>query len=204
MYSSIEQEFKSTSPPRRDLGALTDAILIERSLRDPQAFGAVFDRHWASLHAYCTSRAGAAGEDIAAEAFRLAFDRRRRYDRRLQDARPWLYGIATNVLRHHFRSTQRADRAGRRVSALAELETTAQPFQQLEAQMLGPRLSEALSSLAEIDREALLLLAWAELDYHEIARALDVPVGTVRSRIHRARARLREHIVVRYEGETEK
>ncbi len=61
-----------------------------------------------------------------------------------------------------------------------------QPLEQLEAQQLGPRLSGALSALGEIDREALLLLAWAELDYKEIARALDVPIGTVRSRIHRA------------------
>jgi RNA polymerase sigma factor (sigma-70 family) len=145
------------------------------------------------LHAYCTSRAGATGEDIAAEAFGVAFDHRHRYDRRVEDARPWLYGIATNLLRHHFRTSQRG--AGRRAYALGELETVAQPLERLEAQLLGPRLSEALSSLAEADREALLLLAWAELDYQEIARALDIPVGTVRSRIHRARARVREPIV---------
>jgi RNA polymerase sigma factor (sigma-70 family) len=203
MYYSIDQQIKLSGPPRRAASGQTDAILIERSLRDPQEFGAVFDRHWASLHAYCTSRAGASGEDIAAEAFRLAFDRRRRYDRRLEDARPWLYGIATNLLRHHFRSTQRGERAGRRAYALAELEINVQPPEGLEARQLGPRLTEALSALGEIDREALLLLAWAELDYKEIARALDVPVGTVRSRIHRARARVREHIVLTSQGETE-
>jgi RNA polymerase sigma-70 factor (ECF subfamily) len=172
-------------------------------MHTPEEFGALFDRHWAPIHAYCTSRAGAAGEDLAAEVFRLAFDRRGRYDRRLDDARAWLYGIATNLLRHHFRSGLRGERAGRRALALSELETSVEPLAQLEAQLLGARLTEALSLLAEVDREALLLLAWAELDYREIARALDVPIGTVRSRIHRARGRVRAHIVMTSQGETE-
>lgn len=133
--------------------------------------------------------------------FRLAFDRRGRFDRRLEDARPWLYGIATNLLRHHFRSRQRGERAGRRAQAIAELQTTVEPLEQLEAQMLGPRLTAALQSLAVVDREALLLLAWAELDYHEIAQALDVPVGTVRSRLHRARALVRAHVVMTSQGD---
>lgn len=180
---------------------LTDAVLIERSMREPHQFASVFDRHWPALHAYCTSRAGAAGEDIAADSFRLAFDRRDRYDRRVENARPWLYGIATNLLRHHFRSAQRRDRAGRRALALVELDTVEQPLDRLEAQQLGPRLAAALESLTPVDREALLLLAWAELDYREIAAALGIPLGTVRSRIHRARAQLRTHVLLTSEGE---
>ncbi|HEX2703650.1 MAG TPA: sigma-70 family RNA polymerase sigma factor [Solirubrobacteraceae bacterium] len=203
--SSIDQQVTLSSPLRRaslkSTGRATadvaDAILIARSLREPQEFAGVFDRHWPSIHAYCTSRAGAAGEDIAAEVFRLAFDRRGRYDSRLGDASSWLYGIATNLLRHHFRSAQRGDRAGRRALALAERETSEQPLDRLEAQLLGARLAAALEALPPLDREALLLLAWAELDYREIARALDVPVGTVRSRVHRARARVRTHITQR-------
>jgi RNA polymerase sigma factor (sigma-70 family) len=190
-------------PPAVSLTSIdpSDSVLIGRSLRDPQEFAVIFDRHWPAIHAYCTSRAAAAGEDLAADVFRRAFAHRGRYDRRLQDARPWLYGIATNLLRHHFRASQRRGRADQRVLALAELETVAQPFEQLEAQLLGPRLTAALQSLAEADREALLLYAWAELSYQEIAVALDVPVGTVRSRIHRARARLREHIVLTAQGD---
>lgn len=161
----------------------------------------VFDRHWASIHGYCTSRAGAAGEDIAAEVFRLAFDRRRGYRSVGESARPWLYGIATNELRHHFRSGQRGQRAGQRLQALAELEEIPQPPEQIEAQVLGANLTAALAALSETDREALLLFAWAELTYHEIADALAVPVGTVRSRIHRARARVREHIVMNSQGD---
>jgi RNA polymerase sigma factor (sigma-70 family) len=207
MYS-IDQPITLGRPLRRPglqqtAGEPTDSAVIERSLSDPQEFALIFDRHWRSLHAYCTSRAAAAGEDIAAEVFRRAFDHRRRYDRRLQDARPWLYGIATNLLRHHFRSSRRKDRADRRALAFAELETTAQPLEQLEAQMLGPRLTQALQSLPVADREALLLFAWAELSYQEIALALDVPLGTVRSRIHRARARVREQVVLNSLGETD-
>jgi RNA polymerase sigma factor (sigma-70 family) len=200
MYST-EQQITVSSPPPRPVLDPSDAVLIERSLRDPSEFAAVFDRHWVPIHEYCTSRAAAAGEDIAAEVFRLAFDHRRRYDQRLPDARPWLYGIATNLLRQHFRTSQRGDRAGRRAVAMAELESVEQPLDRLEAQVLGPRLSEALRTLPPVDREALLLLAWAELDYQEIARALDVPVGTVRSRIHRARSRVRSHIALMSQGD---
>lgn len=198
---SIDPQTTLDARRARRVAEPTDATLIERSLREPQQFAKIFDRHWPSLHAYCTSRAGASGEDIAAEAFRLAFDHRKRYDRRLQDARPWLYGIATNLLRHHFRSSQRGERAARRAHSLAELETVEQPLQRLEAQALGPRLTQALERLPALDREALLLLAWAELDYREIARALNIPVGTVRSRIHRARARVSAHITVNPKGE---
>jgi len=203
MYST-DRKLTLANPPSRaglTLAEPSDAILIERSLRAPQEFAAIFDRHWSAIHAYCTSRAAAAGEDIAAEVFRRAFNHRARYDRGLADARPWLYGTATNLLRHHFRSNQRSDRAGRRALALAGLETAVQPLEQLEAQLLGPRLTEALQSLPEVDREALLLLAWAELDYQEIASALGIPVGTVRSRIHRARARVREHIMLNSQGD---
>jgi len=201
--SSTTQQTTLGSPPGRARTAATDAALIERSLREPHEFAAIFDRHWNSLHAYCTSRAAAAGEDIAAEVFRVAFDRRGHYDRRLESARPWLYGIAIKLLLQHFRSGERGDRASRRAQLLAELETVDQPLDRLEAQVLGPRLTAALESLAPLDREALLLLAWAELDYQEIARALDVPVGTVRSRIHRARARVRAHIVMTSQGDNE-
>ncbi len=187
--------------PSRPAAVPSDAFLIGRSLDAPEQFAEIFDRHWSSIHAYCTSRAGASGEDLAAESFRLAFDHRARYDQRVEDARPWLYGIATNLLRQHFRSTQRRERAGRKAVSLAELNRVEQPLQRLEEQALGPRLAQALERLPALDREALLLLAWAELDYREIARALGIPVGTVRSRIHRARARVRAHITSNPKGE---
>ena len=173
----------------------TDAALIARSRRDPEAFAAVFDRHWATIHGFCKARAGSAGEDIAAEVFRTAFHRRGDYDVAHADARPWLYGIATNRLREHFRGAQRRDRAlARAGTAAARAEGGEEPLGRLEARLLGPELAAALGALPAVDRDALLLLAWAELSYEEIARVLDVPLGTVRSRINRARRRIHEHL----------
>lgn len=172
----------------------TDAELVTASLRKPDAFTQLFERHWEALFRFCQSRAGAAGEDIAAEAFRVAFDRRRRYDARYGDARPWLFGIATNLLRDHFRSARREEQKLTRSATLESLSQHDTELNELERQLLGPQLAAALQGLPSADRDALLLLAWADLDYEQIAQALDVPLGTVRSRIHRARQRVRHHL----------
>lgn len=172
----------------------SDAELVTASVRDPDAFTELFARHWDSLYRYCLHRAGSAGEDIAAEAFRVAFDRRKRYDPRYSDARPWLFGIATNVLRDHFRTARREERKLERSAALNILSRSDAAPDGLERQLLGPHLAAALQGIPAADRDALLLLAWADLDYEQIAAALDVPLGTVRSRIHRARQRVREYL----------
>jgi RNA polymerase sigma factor (sigma-70 family) len=172
----------------------TDASLIARSRRDPEAFAALFDRHWAAIHGFCTARAGSAGEDIAAEVFRTAFHRRGAYDLAHGQARPWLYGIATNLLREHFRAGQRRDRAMARAAAASAGRHGDEPLGRMEARLLGPELAAALGALPAADRDALLLLAWAELSYEEIARVFGVPLGTVRSRINRARRRIHEHL----------
>ena len=137
---------------------------------------------------------GDAGEDIAAETFRVAFDRRRRFDRRHEEAGPWLFGIATNLLREHFRRAERGRRAGERMRADTPAEVAEDALGRVEAERLGPQLAHALGSLTAADRDTLLLYAWGGLDYREIARALDVPIGTVRSRIHRARARVQSFL----------
>jgi RNA polymerase sigma-70 factor (ECF subfamily) len=167
-----------------------DATFIAASLTDPAAFASVFDRHWAGIHRYCASRAGAAGEDLAAETFRVAFDERAKYDPFYDDARPWLYGIATNLLRRHFRRAART--AVPPITREARFEEDA--LGRVEAAALGPALAAGLREVATADRDALLLHVWAELTYTEIARATDVPVGTIRSRIHRARRQLRTHL----------
>ena len=136
------------------------------------------------------SRAGPAGEDLAAETFRVAFDERRNYDARYADARPWLYGIATNMLRRHFR----ARGPPRRPAHVRAPRVHDDALGRVEARALGPRLAAALQTVASTDRDALLLHAWADLTYTEIAHATGVPVGTVRSRIHRARTPLRAHL----------
>jgi RNA polymerase sigma-70 factor (ECF subfamily) len=171
-----------------------DGALIARSLLDPTAFAAVFDRHWPAIHRFCTSRAGAAGEDLAAEVFRIAFDQRRSFRTDLDDAAPWLYGIATNGLRRWFRSAERARRATSRARPRDEHDPADDALGRVEAELLGPRLADALRTLAADDRDTLLLYAWAGLTYEEVALATGVAVGTVRSRIHRARSRVRAHL----------
>jgi RNA polymerase sigma-70 factor (ECF subfamily) len=170
---------------------LTDAALIAASLTDVAAFAEVFDRHWPAIHRWCVGRAGPSGEDVAAETFRVAFDRRARFDPRYDDARPWLYGIATNLLRRAFRTAAHAAV----VPGAAQVDDFAdEALGRVEARALGPELATALRGIAAADRDALLLHAWADLTYTEIAQATDVPVGTVRSRIHRARRQLRAQI----------
>jgi RNA polymerase sigma-70 factor (ECF subfamily) len=172
----------------------TDAVVIGRSLRTPEVFGEVFDRHWDSVYRYCRSRAGDAGEDLAAETFRLAFDRRGTYELDRADARPWLLGLATNLIRNHLRGCDRGRRAVGRMGAdrcddLAEV-----AMGRVEAALLGPALAQALDGIPDCDRDALLLMAWNDLSYQEVADALQIPIGTVRSRISRARMRLRARL----------
>jgi RNA polymerase sigma factor (sigma-70 family) len=168
----------------------SDASLIAASLTDGSVFATVFDRHWGAIHRWCVARAGPAGEDLAAETFRVAFDERARFDPRYPDAGPWLYGIATNLVRRHFRQAAR----GGGPPAGDEADFTDDALGRVEARALGRELAAALRAVAGADRDALLLHAWEGLTYSEIAHATGIPVGTVRSRIHRARTQLRAQL----------
>jgi RNA polymerase sigma-70 factor (ECF subfamily) len=192
-HSPAQARLLVTPNVRRRATVQSDADLVSASIRDPDAFTELFERHWEGLYRFCVNRAAAAGEDIAAEAFRVAFDRRRGYDKRYSDARPWLFGIATNLLRDHFRAAKREENKLERSAALDTPSRSDEPGG-LERKLLGPQLAEALQDTPAADREALLLLAWADLDYEQIADALSIPLGTVRSRIHRARQRVRESL----------
>lgn len=93
-------------------GRPDDAALIERSLRDAEAFAGLYDRHAAPLHRYVARRLGdGAADDIVAETFLDAFRRRHKYDPVRRDARPWLYGIAANLIGKHSRAEVRMLRA---------------------------------------------------------------------------------------------
>ena len=172
----------------------SDAQIIAASRVEPLVFAAVFDRHYDAVHRYLARRVGSdLADDLAAETFTTAFDARRRYDTTRPDARPWLFGIATNLLRHHHRGE------ARRLRAYARLDRPADPDggfggveARLDARRAGPAITEALNRLSAGDRDVLLLFAWADLRYEEIAVALRIPIGTVRSRLHRARRRVRE------------
>jgi RNA polymerase sigma-70 factor (ECF subfamily) len=177
----------------------TDAEIVAASLADPSAFGEVFERHLDEVHRYLARRVPRddAG-DLAAEVFRLAFAARARFDLDRPSARPWLYGFAANVVRHHLRSRGREHRAVLRLADARALHSPdagldiERAIDALDAATRWPLVAAALDALPTDERETLLLYAWEQLSYDEIAEALEVPVGTVRSRLNRARRRLRE------------
>jgi RNA polymerase sigma factor (sigma-70 family) len=172
----------------------SDAELIEQSLREPAAFAALFDRYATDIHYYAARRLGrAAADDLVAETFLVAFRRRSTYDLHRPRARPWLYGIATILIARQRRHEQRLYRALARTGVDPLPEPIAdQVVRRVAAQGQQRLLAAALAGLARGDREVLLLVAWGGLTYQEIAEALQVPVGTVRSRLHRARRTLRQ------------
>ncbi|MGH2462432.1 MAG: RNA polymerase sigma factor [Candidatus Limnocylindria bacterium] len=171
-----------------------DGSDIAESLTDPARFGLIFDRHYDAIHRYLARRVGwELAEDLTANVFLAAFQSRARFRPSGLDARPWLYGIATNILRRHARTEVRRLRAYGRLPDPVPVQTDADALaSRLDAQGAATLIGHALARLPEADRSVLLLIAWADLTYEEVAVALDVPIGTVRSRLHRARSRLRE------------
>jgi RNA polymerase sigma-70 factor (ECF subfamily) len=157
-------------------------------------FAEVFRRHATQVDRYLARRVERSMvEDLVAETFTLAFDQRRSYRAEYPDARPWLFGIATNLTRHHQRSERTRQSAYARLGADQTYEgVEAAAVARADARARREELAEALGRLHPGDHDALLLLVWAELSYAEIAEALEIPIGTVRSRINRARRRLRE------------
>jgi RNA polymerase sigma-70 factor (ECF subfamily) len=174
--------------------ALDDAAVIEASRAEPDGFASLFDRHAPYIHRYLARRVGRqAADDLVAETFLVAFRKRTGYDPRYHDARPWLYGIATNLIGQHRREEARQLRL-RQATGPAPVQHDHAERAALDAtaQSVRALLAQALAQLAPPDRNVLLLIAWEQLSYEEVARALDIPVGTVRSRLHRARTKIRE------------
>jgi RNA polymerase sigma factor (sigma-70 family) len=175
----------------------TDGELIACSRSDPSAFAGIFDRHHAELFRYLRRRVGAGlAADLAAETFVIAFARRGAYRADTQDARPWLYGIAHNLLRNHLRGERRQLAAYARHGAdpLADPDAAvafSRADSRADAAAVNARLAQILAAMPGRDRDVLLLFAWADMSYAEIGHALNIPVGTVRSRLNRARRQLR-------------
>ena len=173
-----------------------DAEVISRSWADPERFADLFDRHAPHIHRYLARRLGQQiAMDLVAETFLVAFQKRQSYDTPRISARPWLYGIATNLVSQYRRDEVREYRL-RLVAVPERYESFPDDLvaDRVAAARMRPELTDALSELTPPDRDVLLLIAWEQLTYEEVAVALDIPVGTVRSRLNRVRRQLRTRL----------
>jgi RNA polymerase sigma factor (sigma-70 family) len=179
-------------------GASTDAAIIGQSVADSQSFSLIVERHATSVFRYLASRVDRTiSEDLLADVFEVAFETRRRYDPRYENALPWLLGIANNQVRHHRRSQMRHASMVRRVTQLQRRGN--ETSEAIDAVATSAELNDemqcvrrALAALNDRHRQVLVLSAGLGLSYEDIAQALDIRIGTVRSRLSRARQRLRE------------
>ncbi|MFE2600177.1 RNA polymerase sigma factor [Streptomyces sp. NPDC057617] len=183
-----EHEELSDGAPNRD--GDSDAQLTRSAAGDAAAFTPLVEAYSPALHGYFARRMPSAADDLLAEAWLQAFAARRTFDPSRGSARGWLFGVARNVLAQHLR------RAGRQ-EAVPGVEIT-DPWQavdqRLDAAALAPALRRALAELPVEEREVLLLVSWEQLTPAEAAAAVGIPAGTARSRLHRARGRLRDRL----------
>ncbi len=173
--------------------AVGDAVVVTASLRNPERFGEIYDIYFTSIHRYLARRLGEdTADDLAAEVFLTAFKRRRSFDPAKGAVRPWLFGIATNLVARHRRTE------ARRYNALAKAESEPVPdseadriAERVSAQDLRQPLGRALARLPAAERDVLLMVTVSGLSYQEVAAALSIAPGTVGSRLSRARTRVR-------------
>jgi RNA polymerase sigma factor (sigma-70 family) len=173
--------------------AVDDGAIIERSRQEPEQFALLFQRHADSLSRYVTRRLGPQhAEDIVAETFLTAFRQRDRYDLSRADARPWLFGITANLIRRHHRDETRWLRALERSGIDPVADSAADLAEaRLAADAAARAVAAAVAALGPQQRDVVLLTTWAGLTYDQVSEALGIPEGTVRSRMNRARSRLR-------------
>jgi RNA polymerase sigma factor (sigma-70 family) len=174
----------------------TDCEVILASRRRPELFEVIFERHYQAVYRFAVGRAGVddAG-DIAADTFVRAFDRRDRFRTDRECALPWLFGIAANVARERRRKSVRRHRMVQRSVALVagdDARFEVEAAERVDALSQRPELTAALATLTEDEYQVLMLLAIADFSYPDISEYLGIPIGTVRSRIHRARRKMRE------------
>jgi RNA polymerase sigma-70 factor (ECF subfamily) len=177
--------------------SLSDGGIIAASLADPVLFAGIFDRHIDHVRKFVVRRLGESrGEDVISEVFRVAFERRETFDVATESALPWLYGIATNLVRRehrgHARRLAALDRADGRRELVGDplLDVAARVDARSEIRDLGM----ALISLSDGEREILLLVAWEQLTPTEAAAVLGILPETARTRLHRARLHIRTEL----------
>lgn len=181
-------------PCTREVGQESPAAPLDEGPGAGDAVARLFDEHGVGLLRYLGRRAGGgAAEDLVGDTFTVVIEQLAGFDPVRGCERAWIYGIATNLLRHHLRSQTRRNaatlRAGHSDVGLDVLDE--QVAERVDAQRRVRQLSAAIQALTDQDRDVLLLIAWGGLTAHEVADALAIPAGTVRSRLHRARRQLR-------------
>lgn len=178
-------------PP--DTGSLRDAAVIEQSRHDPGRFGMIFDAYFPEIHRYVARRIDVhTADDLAAETFAIAFRARGSYDMSRACARPWLYGIATNLIGRHRRDERRKLRALARIDRSDRVAGHEERVAaRVSAEGVRGPLAKAVAALPPGQRDVLLLVVLAGLGHEEVAEALGISYGTVGSRLARARQRLR-------------
>ena len=150
---------------QRGSAAADDAAVIESSWLEPERFAVLFDRHARHIYRYLARRAGSqVADDLVAETFLAAFAKRDRYDLGYADARPWLYGIATNLVGQHRRDEARQYQIRQAAAAEPEVPGHAERVAaDVTARAMRPLLDAALAALSAGDRDVLLLIAWEQL-----------------------------------------
>jgi RNA polymerase sigma factor (sigma-70 family) len=193
MTDATNEDRPAPAEPASVAVAMSDAVVA--SVEHPHRFEAVFEQYHRTIHEYLARAVGRDhADECAGDVFVAAFSGRARYDPALGSVRAWLFGIATNIRRTRARSHARGRRAWGRVAT--ERDADDGGFEVVEEGLdYGRRLTWVaafVQELSQTDRDVLVLYAWGQLSYPEIAQALGLEVGTVRSRLARARGRLRE------------
>jgi len=159
---------------------VSDAAIIQESRSQPESFAEIVDRYYAPIYDYAARRLGQSlGDDVAAETFLIAFTQRKRYDLARADARPWLFGIASNLVSRQHRAEARRYKAMAR-SSMAEVDGGHAELTdaRIDAQSQRTQLASALARIRAEDRDVLLLVAWAGLTSSEAGEALGIPAGS--------------------------
>jgi RNA polymerase sigma-70 factor (ECF subfamily) len=177
-----------------------DAELVARFQRDPESFTIVYDRYFHDIYLYVAGRLDVqAAEDVAAETFLIAFGLRDRFVAERGSLRPWLFGIATNLVARHRRKEARHYRALSRMAPAPAAEGHEdRVLTSVYAERMRPRLASGLATLSPGERDVLLLVALSQLSHEDVAQALGISYGTVGSRLSRARKKL--HGVIEQEA----
>lgn len=176
----------------------TDAEIIRASRRQPELFEEIYRRHVDAVYRFAVGRVGVLeAEDVVADTFVRALSLRHRYRQDRPNALPWLFGVAANIVRERRRRAARAHRAHRRLAGRRHVDADhlEQIPERVDAQSVSDALAKALTSLTDVEYRTLMLVTLGGLTYQEAAGELGVPIGTIRSRLARARGKLGELLV---------